>query len=964
MIKLEIIQQIESALHKGFINKDIVGNSQFKPELLINNENDKTVLHSLLEELENCQSFLFSVAFITESGLATLKTLLHDLKHKGIKGRILTSTYLHFNKPKMFEELLKFDNIEVRLTDMEGFHSKGYIFEHDTHYSFIVGSSNLTANALKVNFEWNIKLTSYENGEVIHHFKEQFEKIWSQSISLDQKWIDMYAINYVTINPTHEIQKIVEFPGKYNENKLINALRIKPNKMQQVALEGIDKIRNRGVDRGLVISATGTGKTYLAAFDVRNYQPRKMLFIVHREQILQKAKADFMEILGGDDRDYGILSGTTKQYDAKYLFATVQTISQDKVLETFVKDYFDYILIDEVHKAGAKSYLKVIDYFRPNFLLGLTATPDRTDDFNIYGLFNYNIAYEIRLQEALEDGMLCPFHYFGVTDYILEGEIMDDTVTLSNLVTEERFKHILEKINYYGYSGDILKGLIFCSRNEEAVELSILFNEKGYRTVALSGSHSQEERLKQVERLENGTLDYIITVDIFNEGIDIPSVNQIIMLRQTQSSIIFIQQLGRGLRKHHSKDYVTIIDFIGNYKSNYLIPVALSGDGSQNKDNIRRHLQDTSYIKGVSTINFEEVAKKQIYKSIDTTNLTQLRILREAYEQLKNRVGRTPRLMDFINHNSVDPQNIVKREGNYYKFLIKLKEEVAPLQEYDNQILTMFSLEFLNGKRLHEIVLLQLLLEQESVSKTKYKKSLKEYGCYIDENTYNSIKRVFELSFFTRSDIKKYGEKPIVIFDQDEIQLNSLIRERLKESATFKSFVVDIIETAFLKHQKYHSNKPLTIHEKYTKKDVCRLLNWHKDEKGTMYGYRTKHGTCPIFITYHKREIEDSINYGDELLNRETLRWFTKNNRTLASKEVREIVQAKKRGIDIHIFVKKDDDEGTDFYYLGTAEPDNNTIVETTMVDAEKELPVVKMNLKLKNSLTYNLYKYLTSLKE
>lgn len=962
MINLDILQQIESALHKGFINKDIVGNSQFKPELLINNANDKTVLHSLLEELESCQSFLFSVAFITESGLATLKTLLHDLKNKGVKGRILTSTYLHFNKPKMFEELLKFDNIDVRLTDMEGFHSKGYIFEHETHYSFIVGSSNLTANALKVNFEWNIKLTSYEDGEVIHHFQKQFEEIWSQSSPLDQKWIDLYSIKYTTINPPHEIQKIVEFPGKYNENRLINALKIKPNKMQRMALEGIDKLRNRGADRGLIISATGTGKTYLAAFDVRNYQPRKMLFIVHREQILQKAKSDFMEILGGDDRDYGILSGNTRQYDAKYLFATVQTISQDKVLTTFVKDYFDYILIDEVHKAGAKSYLKVIDYFRPNFLLGLTATPDRTDDFNIYSLFNYNIAYEIRLQEALEDGMLCPFHYFGVTDYILEGEIMDDTVRLSNLVTEERFKHILEKINYYGYSGDILRGLIFCSRNEEALVLSTLFNEKGYRTVALSGSHSQEERLKQVEKLENGSLDYIITVDIFNEGIDIPSVNQIIMLRQTQSSIIFIQQLGRGLRKHHSKDYVTIIDFIGNYKNNYLIPVALSGDGSQNKDNIRRHLQDTSYIKGVSTINFEEVAKRQIYKSIDTTNLTQLRILREAYEQLKNRVGRTPRLVDFINHNSIDPQNIVKREGNYYKFLTKLKEEVAPLQEYDNQILTMFSLEFLNGKRLHEIVLLQLLLEQESVSKTKYKKSLREYGCYIDEDTYNSIKRVFELSFFTKGDIKKYGEKPIIIFDQDEIQLNNLIRKRLKESVTFKYLIVDIIETAFLKHKKYRSNEPLTIHEKYTKKDVCRLLNWYKDEKGTMYGYRTKHGTCPIFITYHKREVEGSINYGDELLNRETLRWFTKNNRTLASKEVQEIVQAKERGIDIHIFVKKDDDEGTDFYYLGPAVPDDNTIIETTMVDAEKELPVVQMNLKLKNPLTHNLYKYLTSL--
>src|SRR5699024_5139882 len=317
-----------------------------------------------------------------------------------------------------------------------------------------------------------------------------------------------------------------------------------------------------------------------------------------------------------------------KETDAKYLFATIQTISKQEMLDQFDPKEFDYILIDEVHKAGATSYLRVIDYFKPNFLMGMTATPERTDDFNIYKLFDYHIAYEIRLQEALEEDMLCPFHYFGVTDIEYKGEMIDDTTILSKLVTEERVNHIVDKINYYGYSGDRVKGLMFCSRKKEAVQLSEALNHKGFRTVALTGDDSQEERIHQVNRLENGALDYILTVDIFNEGIDIPSINQVVMLRQTQSSIIFIQQLGRGLRKHDTKDFVTIIDFIGNYKNNYLIPVALSGDKSQNKDNIRRHTSETTYIKGVSTVNFEEIAKRQIYQSINTSNLTSMKILK------------------------------------------------------------------------------------------------------------------------------------------------------------------------------------------------------------------------------------------------------------------------------------------------------------------------------------------------
>src|SRR5690606_15225418 len=295
------------------------------------------------------------------------------------------------------------------------------------------------------------------------------------------------------------------------------------------------------------------------------------------------------------------------------------------------------------------------------FLMGMTATPERTDDFNIYELFDYNVAYEIRLQEAMEEDMLCPFHYYGVTDVEYEEGVIDEATAFAKLVTNERVDHILDKILYYGHSGDKVRGLMFCSRKDEALQLSAEFNKRGLRTTALTGDHSQEERLRQVELLENEQLDYILTVDIFNEGIDIPSVNQVVMLRQTQSSIIFIQQLGRGLRKHNSKEFVTIIDFIGNYKNNYLIPVALSGDRSQNKDNIRRRMKDKSYIKGISTVNFEAIAKNRVFSAIKRSNLTDMKLLRDAYIELKNRIGHVPQLQDFIQHNSIDPLVIVQK---------------------------------------------------------------------------------------------------------------------------------------------------------------------------------------------------------------------------------------------------------------------------------------------------------------
>lgn len=960
---MNLLQNLQESLYKGFIDQTQHSGERFKPTLLVNNTNEN-VLNALLEELDHCQSFLFSVAFVTESGLATLKSHFLDLERKGIKGRILTSTFLNFNQPKVFKELLKITNVEVRLANKKGFHSKGYIFNHETHHSLIVGSSNLTANALKVNYEWNVKLTSLENGEIVNHFNDQFEEVWETAIPLTEEWIEHYASSYVPPANNREVSVVADFPAVYQTNAIEEALKITPNKMQQAALQEIQLVREAGHDKGLVISATGTGKTYLSAFDVRSFAPKRMLFIVHREQILQKAKSDFLQILGGTEDDFGILSGSSRQTDARYLFATIQTISKEETLRQFDPEAFDYILIDEVHKAGAKSYQKVIDYFRPQFLMGMTATPERTDDFNIYELFDYNIAYEIRLQEALEEDMLCPFHYFGVTDIEYEEGVIDETTAFSKLVTEERVEHILEKIHYYGHSGDSVRGLIFCSRKDEAEKLSIELNKRGLRTIALTGDHSQEERIRQVDRLENGLLDYILTVDIFNEGIDIPSVNQVVMLRQTQSSIIFIQQLGRGLRKHNSKEFVTIIDFIGNYKNNYLIPVALSGDRSQNKDNIRRHMKDTSYIKGVSTINFEEIAKNRVFNAIKRSNLTDMKLLRDAYNELKNRIGEVPKLQDFIIHNSLDPLVIVQKYVNYYRFLLKLKEIEPIFSPYEDQVITMLSQEILNGKRKHEVLLLQLLLNEGSISRERYFKELELQGCTTNKETLKSVERILNLSFYTDATKKKYGNKPLVLFEsKDSLSFNAEIRERLNANPSFKAILRDIVSSAALLSEQYSCEKPLTLYKKYTRKDACRLLNWSNDESSTIYGYKTKHGTCPIFVTYHKHdEVESSVAYTEGFINPEVFKWSTRSNRTLASEEVIKIINAKEQGINLHLFVKKDDDEGGDFYYLGEVVPDKNMIEQSTMEDKNgKEIPVVHMNMVLEKGLENKLYHYITS---
>nr|WP_241698655.1 DUF3427 domain-containing protein [Ligilactobacillus salivarius] len=834
-------QKIKNAILNSFLDKNTFEQNDEYAAKLIANTKDETMYNCILDEVQHCKSFTFAVAFIESGILNSLKTVLKDLN---VQGRILTSTYLYFNKPQMFRELLKLPNVEIRVYEQNHgkFHAKGYLFQHEGYHSALVGSSNFTAGALKVNKEWNLLFTSHNNGKLTEDIASEIEEQWKGASKLTPEWIDEYEKKYKIQNKP-AIKVVSQSVDEDNSNYSI----IKPNKMQKEALKNLQKLRLLRETKGLIISATGTGKTYLAALDVKNYNPKRFLFVAHREQILKKSLDSFHKVLGGDKKtNYGILSGNTKNTDAKYLFATVQTLSKAENLNQFKRDEFDYILIDEAHHVGSKIYGKLLDYFTPDFLLGMTATPERSDDKNIYELFDYNVPYEIRLQEALEEEMLVPFHYIGVSDYTYNGEVIDDNTNLKYLVSEERVKYVVEQSKYYGYDGDVLHGLVFVSRKEEADEIAKLLTKNGYPAQMLSGEDSQEQREQAIEKLKNGELTYLVTVDIFNEGIDIPFINQVIMMRKTESVIVFVQQLGRGLRKAQGKEYLTVIDFIGNYKNNYLIPVALTGDQSRTREGIREHVE-TGQIEGLSTINFELVAKKRILKQLrGKKNLFTLEIKKD-YQELKRRLNKTPLIADFIKNNMVASQailSILNKKGNYNDFLLKVDKDAAYSWENDylDKTLTFITSEFLSGKRIHELLLLQKLLDNGVSSRSELEKLVVDNGSYCNDDVLNSVERILTLEYYkpksyddkndkekNKTEFAKLGGQTLIeIGNNKEYRFNKEVSELLEKDHGFKKLFVDVIKAGLLNAREYDKENIFTIEKRYTRSDVNRLLNWQR----------------------------------------------------------------------------------------------------------------------------------------
>ena len=1002
------------------------GAQDFTPRLITNQPGDN-MEDALCQELQESETFDISVAFVSAE---TLLSLFQEFKNQKARpgsrpGRIITSTKNYFNPPRAFWELLRLKDVtgaDVRVwqgkqeSETEGstaqvvtggqpFHPKGYIFAKHLkngkpYYDIYIGSSNLTQQALTNQREWNLRLSSLDRGALIDQISHEIDRQVAESQPLTEDWIKQYEEDFRRYAPP---RKQLETARQHKH--------IRPNSMQQEALKNLKQLRARGEHRAIIISATGTGKTFLSALDVKQVGPARMLYLAQQEQILKKAQSSYQEILGCSKEETGLFSGRNKEKDRRYLFATVQTMSRPDILKEFPADAFDYILIDEVHHAGANSYQTILDHFSAaNFILGMTATPERTDGFNIFELFGYNVAYEIRLQKALDEGMLCPFHYYGVAEYLGSDSasgnsqpsipVNDDssrqdraqlTYEIGQLATPDRVRYIINVLQQYSPYHQQITGLVFCSRREEAQKLSELFNrefnqqtERHYHTQAVTGDTPVPQRDQAIQDLENGKLDYIFTVDLFNEGIDIPALNQIVMLRNTESSIVFTQQLGRGLRLYDHKESVVVIDFIGNYANNYLIPVALYGNtGGVTPGNLERHTI------GLSSISFDPIARARILRSLDTADWSAMKKLTEAYRQLRYQLGRIPMLTDVHAHDPSLTRTMATKLGDYHSFVRSRERNLGtdgtppdPVSPTETGILKMATEVLLPGLRPQELIILEQLCRLSRSKQTntvigigRLKATLSERfpQSYRDPTQMASALRVLDGSYFTPTQARRFGGLPLINqMGNGSIRLNPTFAGLITEHSTFRNFFMDTLKTGLLNCQDalrdVHTQELQSEHgffrgRQYTMAEVVRLLGWDHEVNGqSIGGYMVDHttGTMPIFIKYANSQ------YQDQFLSDQTLRWFSKNHRRPESREFQWMRQdlgqpgwQETHFIPLFVMRRQEAAERR-YYYLGHVTAIGpSRVTEKPGPNSKSRVPVTITNLRLDRPVDHGLYRLL-----
>jgi superfamily II DNA or RNA helicase len=920
---------------------------------LITNNQITNFYNHITKLLQECESFYFNVAFINFSGIQLLLDVFKDLEEKNIKGKILTSTYLNFTQTKALEKIKEFKNIELKIYDSNisniGFHSKSYIFEFKDNYKIVIGSSNITSSAFKSNIEWNVKTVSKKDDKFLLDVLNEFETLWKSSYQVDEEFLKEY-------------EEFLKTQKK--EFKSFSLNQIKTNFMQEKALEKLENLRNKSENKALIIAATGTGKTYLSAFDVKNFKAKTILFLVHRENILIKAKQSFEEILPHIN-SFGLYTGNKKEQNKNYLFSTIQTMSSN-FLE-FSQDFFDYIIIDEAHHATSPSYKKILDYFKPKFLLGLTATSNRMDGNSIYEIFDENIALDIRLNDALEHNLIVPFHYYGISDIqSIDYENVDLTkidILAKLLSVNKRVDFIIDKMNFYSNSGNKRKVLGFCVSKEHCNFMSEEFNKKGINSITLTSEDSISKREEYIHKLENenDSLEVIFTVDIFNEGIDIPSINMVLFLRPTNSPIVFVQQLGRGLRKYKNKEFLTVLDFIGNHKKAYLIALALVGNKMIDKESIKLSIENNFADFKNAFICMDEISKSRILEQINKENFNHLKYLKEQYFEVKNILGKVPTLVDFLQFEDViNPLKFVDESYSYIEFLAKVEDD-KKLKELVLDKNFIKAIRFVENelpiKRVYEFVILKYLLNNDFCDENIAFKILNKYLNRVDKET------IIHSFLYLRQDFLDSAQKnrylKLLEFDGKIAKKTKEFEELLKNENNKKIFLNSLNFGIYNYEEEFSSTdfgKPfLKLYSKYNMLNIAKLCNFpkiHSSFRGS--GFLKYENDFFLFINLEKEKFSKSANYHNAFLSKDTFTYQSKPSHSQNSGDGQRLCENKKFEVKLHIFVRKYvqvDKKTQDFIYLGVA----NTLKYW-------DNKPISLELKLENPLSDKLFEEFTKI--
>ena len=691
-------------------------------ELLTNN-----LYKQLKDDISKSSTIYILSSFLMKSGVEIIYDDLKQALENGADVKILTGDYLYVTQPQAFLKLLTldFDNLEIRLWRSNGvsFHPKSFIFKHREQGAIIVGSSNLSRSALTTGVEWNLRMSRNASKSTFNRAIEQFIKLFyaDETISINKETIRIYdeayhqfhAKNANLIKTWTEKEEIeLTLPSVKEEESIqifepIKDLEITPRPAQKEALEALETTVAEQYDKALVVMATGLGKTYLAAFFARKFN--KVLFIAHREEILKQAKASFEKVL---KKQGGLYYGLEKNLEHDMLFASIFTLSIQEHLQLFRKDEFDLIIIDEFHHAAAKSYQKIIDYFEPKFLLGLTATPERTDGRDVFALCDGNVAYEITFIEAIQRGWLTPFKYYGVKDDIdyskirWLGQRYDQQQLLIEQLNTERAEKIFKEWLKYKQT----RTLGFCSSIKQAEFLANYFRQQGIEAISLTSYTQDISRQEAIQKLELREIEIIFTVDLFNEGVDIPSVDTLLFARPTESLVVFTQQIGRGLRKYVGKDVCVIIDLIGNYRhADIKLQVFQASSFSavaerttklipEVPENCELHLE-TEVIDLLEELRKKRSPRKErIYQD---------------YIRVKERLGRRPTYREVHLYGNENSKEYRQAFGGYFAFLHKYGELSEKEKEvYETYYQWLNKVEKEQMTKSYKMVVLEYLLQK------------------------------------------------------------------------------------------------------------------------------------------------------------------------------------------------------------------------------------------------------------
>lgn len=690
MVKLNTAEELADIYETEYYTDAITGGQDKRMYLY----------YQLINSLKQADSVDIVVSFLMESGVRMLLGELDNALKRGAKIRILTGNYLGITQPsalylikhKLGEQVdLRFYNEKNR-----SFHPKSYMFHYKEYSTIYIGSSNISRSALTSGIEWNYRFSSKTDTQNYEKFYNTFVDLFeNHSVVIDDDELKRYSKNWHRPAVSKDLDRYDLQDSKTSNNIVL----FEPRGVQIEALCSLENTRAEGARRALVQAATGVGKTYLAAFDSKKYE--RVLFVAHREEILKQAAESFKNVRDSDD--YGFFDGESKCTDKSVIFASVATLGRNEYLNNkyFASDYFNYIVIDEFHHAINDQYQRIVNYFNPQFLLGLTATPERMDGRNIYEICDYNVPYEISLKEAINKGMLVPFHYYGIfddTDYsklhIVRGRYDEKELNETYIGNVHRYELIYKYYCKYGSR----QALGFCCSKEHAREMAKEFSSRGIPSVAVfsdaSGEYT-EKRNVAIQKLKNGEIRVIFSVDMFNEGVDITSVDMVMFLRPTESPIVFLQQLGRGLRKCRGKEFLNVLDFIGNYEKAGRVRFLLEGKSSTHGEVY--HPSDRLLFPDDCLVDFD-MKLIDLFAKMDRKHLKLRDQVINEYFRVKEFLGKRPSRLDLFTYmdDNIYETAIRHSKDNPFKKYLEFLNDIGELNQIEEEFYKGIGREFIS----------------------------------------------------------------------------------------------------------------------------------------------------------------------------------------------------------------------------------------------------------------------------